>query len=144
LSQPETPIRERTPSAHVEKLGAFASIVCAIHCAALPILIGAGAAGAVSWLNDERVEWGMVLLAAVVGTVSAWRGFRSHGNKAVAVMLVVAAIGLVILTAQHSGHAGHAHDGAWLSAVFGIALGGSLLVNRRMCNACSGCEHEHG
>jgi len=142
LSEAEAPPSVAT---RVEKLGAFASLACAVHCAALPILIGAGAGGAVSWLNHAPVEWGLVLLAAVVGTVSAWRGLRSHGNRAVAFTLVVAALGLVILTAQHAGHTAHehAHDSTWLSAVFGVALGASLLVNRRLCNTCSGCEHGH-
>ena len=132
---------DKVNQARVEQLGAVASVACAIHCAALPILFGAGAAGAVSWLSYEPVEWGLVLLAAVVGTVSAWRGFRQHGNLAVAVTLVVAAIGLVILTATHSGHGAHdhVHQPAWISAVFGVALGASLLINRRMCANCNTC-----
>jgi len=121
-------------TARMEKLGAWASIACAVHCAALPILIGAGAGGAFSWLNHAPVEWGLVILAAAVGTFSAWRGFRSHGNVAVAVTLVIAAIGLLILTAQHAGHdhAGGEHGAGWISAVFGIALGASMFVNRRL------------
>lgn len=131
--------------AHVERLGAAASFACAVHCAALPILIGAGAGGAVSWLNHRPVEWGLVLLAAVVGTVSAWRGFKSHGNRAVAFTLVTAALGLVALTAQHSfdvgAHAEHDHGLAALSAVCGVALAFSLFVNKRLCRKCTTCAH---
>lgn len=129
--------------ARMEKLGAWASIACAIHCAALPVVIGLGAGGAFSWLNHAPVEWGLVLLAAAVGTVSAWRGFRSHGNAPVAVLLVTAAIGLVVLTAQHAGHdhAAGEHGAGWISAVFGVTLGVTMFVNRRLCNTCSTCEH---
>jgi hypothetical protein len=131
--------------ATVERLGAAASLACAVHCAALPILIGAGAGGAVSWLNHRPVEWGLVLLSATVGTVSAWRGFKSHGNRAVAATLVIAAVALVALTAQHSFAVGtptdHDHGLGALSAVCGVALGGSLFVNRRLCRKCSTCVH---
>ena len=125
-----------------ERLGAVASFACAIHCALVPILVGAGAAGAISWINHTPVEWGLVLIAAVIGTVTAWRGFRTHGNRAVAVTLVVAAIGLVVLTASHAGGdpAGeHAHGLPWFSATFGIALGASMLVDRRLCRTCTDC-----
>lgn len=136
----------------IEKLGAVASMACAVHCAALPILIGAGAGGAISWLNHAPVEWGLVLLAAAVGTVSAWRGLKIHGNRTVAVVLVSAALGLVILTATHGpaqvhgvGAGAHVHDHGlgWLSAVLGVALGGSLLVHRRLCARCEDCCHGH-
>ena len=101
-----------------------------------------------SWLNHKPVEWGLVLVAAGIGTVSAWRGIRMHGNRALAVVLVAAAAGLVILTATHSGHDhahahGHDHGVAWLSAIFGVALGGALLVNQRLCKNCEGCA-SHG
>ena len=88
-----------------------------------------------------------MLLAATVGTVSAWRGFKSHGNLVVASTLVFAALGLVTLTAQHSfeaaDHAGHDHGLGGLSAVFGVALAGSMFVNRRMCRSCTGCDSGH-
>ncbi len=127
----------------MEKLGAAASFACAIHCAALPILIGAGAAGTFSFLQHEPVEWGLVLFAAVVGTVGAWRGFRTHGNVAVVLVLMTAVIGLVGVTVQHHGaHAGHNHGPGWMAAVAGVALGVSLMVNNRLCHTCHECHHD--
>src|SRR5438045_3666118 len=82
----------------LDRFGAAASTACAVHCAAIPIAISLSAGGVVSLLDNRSVEWGLVLLAAVLGTVSAWRGYRRHGNRTVAVVLAAAALGLVLAT----------------------------------------------
>lgn len=128
----------------LDRVGAVASTACAIHCAAIPILAGLGAAGAVSWFDHEPVEWGFVGLAAVIGTVSAWRGYKVHGNKVVALVLAVAALSLLALT--WSRHDEHAHSGgmAWVFPILGVVIAVSHVVNRRLCKACHDCAvHEH-
>lgn len=132
----------------LERFGAFASMACAVHCALMPIVIGAGAAGTFSFLNHEPVEWGMVLVAAAVGTMAAWKGFRAHGNLAVVTVLLLAVLGLVAHAAHvfdEAGHEGHNHGVAWSGIVAGIALAASLFVNNRMCRSCHDChdDHEH-
>lgn len=146
----------------LDRLGALASFACAIHCAAIPILIGLGAAGAVSWLDQGPMEWGLVGLAAVVGTVSAWRGYRVHGNATVAVVLCAAALSLGVLTwmthvsephLPHGGshvhadgtlHTAHTGSAAWLFPVLGLVIAVTHLVNRRLCKSCTTCDaHEH-
>jgi len=130
----------------LERLGTFASMACAVHCALMPVLIGAGAAGTFSFLNREPVEWGMVLLAAVVGTVAAWKGFRAHGNLAVVTVLLLAVVALIGHAAHlfdATGHDGHNHGVAWSGVVAGIALAASLFVNNRMCRSCHDCHGRH-
>jgi len=129
----------------LERLGTFASMACAVHCALMPVLIGAGAAGTFSFLNQEPVEWGMVVLAAVVGTVAAWKGFRAHGNVAVVTVLLLAVLALVGHAAHlfdDAGHEGHNHGVAWSGIVAGVALAASLFVNNRMCRTCHDCHHD--
>ncbi len=138
----------RQMTARFEKAAEIGSIACAIHCAVLPVVIGLGAAGAVSWLNETPVEWGLVLFSSAVGTISAWRGFRTHGNLAVAAILAIAAVGLLVLTWSHRAHpelsAGHDHSIEWLLPLTGVTLGATLFVNRRLCSTCDDCqEHDH-
>ena len=88
----------------------------------------------------------MVLLAAVVGTVAAWKGFKAHGNLAVVTVLLLAIVALVAHAAHlfdDAGHEGHAHGVAWTGIIAGVALAGSLFVNNRMCKSCHECAH-HG
>lgn len=127
------------------RIGELASLACAVHCAAMPIVIGAGAAGAFSFLQEEHVEWGMVLLAAVVGTVAAWKGFKTHGNLAVVTVLLLA-IAALVAHALHvfdetGHHEQHAHGIAWTGVIAGVALAASLFVNNRLCRSCHTCAH---
>ena len=134
------------PRIELDQVGAVASFACAIHCAVLPIAISLSAAGVFSFLDNGPVEWGFVLLASVVGTVSAWRGYRKHGNKTVAVVLAAAALGLLLATVSHRGHGAHDPDHllAWLFPAIGLTIAIAHIVNLRLCRACRGCEtHEH-
>jgi hypothetical protein len=130
----------------LDKVGAVASLACAVHCAVLPIAISLSAAGMFSFIDNEPAEWGFVLLASAVGTVSAWRGYKKHGNKTVAVVLAVAAVGLLLATISR--HGDHAHDPghmlAWVFPVIGLTIAVAHIVNLRLCRACTTCDaHEH-
>jgi peptidoglycan/LPS O-acetylase OafA/YrhL len=128
----------------LDRVGAVASFACAVHCAAIPILLGLGAAGAVSWLDQRPVEWGIAGLAAVVGTVSAWRGYRVHGNKTVALVLAAAALSLAFVLLAHHDHAAHEGEMKWVFPLIGLVVAVSHLVNRRLCKSCRTCDaHEH-
>jgi hypothetical protein len=144
IATEEITAEELRTESRLARVGEFASIACAIHCAAMPILIGAGAAGTLSFLRHEPVEWGMVLLAAVVGTVAAWKGLKTHGNLAVVTVLMLAILALVGHAAHlfdEAGHEGHVHGVAWTGIIAGVALAASLFVNNRMCKTCHECAH---
>lgn len=130
----------------LDQVGAIASFACAVHCAVIPIAISLSAAGILTVFDNEPVEWGFVLIASVIGTVSAWRGYRTHGNRTVAVVLGTAALGLVLAT--FSRHDGHAHDPdhllAWVFPLISLTTAVSHVVNLRLCRACTTCDaHEH-
>ena len=129
----------------LDQVGAVASIACAVHCAVLPIAISLSAAGVISFMDSEPLEWGFVLLAGVLGTVSAWRGYRKHGNKTVAVVLGVAALGLVLATISRHGQSAHhpSHALAWTFPLIGVTIAVAHIVNLRLCRACRACDaHE--
>ena len=130
----------------LDQVGAVASIACAIHCAVIPIAISLSAAGVISVFDNEPVEWGFVLLAGALGTAAAWRGYKKHGNKTVAVVLAAAALGLVLATiSRHGADAHHpSHLVAWVLPLIGATIAVAHIVNLRLCRACRACEaHEH-
>jgi hypothetical protein len=151
-------------SLDLDRVGAVASLACALHCAAIPILVSLSAGGVLSIIDNRPVEWGLVLLAGAVGTVSAWRGYRQHGNKTVALVLAVAALGLVLATgfrpdvatddpeqfvAWLSRGAAAAPSSTdrlvtWIFPLMGVVIAVAHLVNLRLCRACRACDaHEH-
>ena len=63
----------------IDRLGATGSLVCAIHCALLPLAIAMlPALGIAKWLGDG-FEQGFVLFATALGLFSVMWGYRRHG-----------------------------------------------------------------
>lgn len=62
----------------LDRLGAAGSLLCAAHCALLPVLIAAlPSLGLAAWFGDG-VEEAFVLFATCVGLFSAIWGYRRH------------------------------------------------------------------
>ena len=71
------------PSLHprqlIDRFGAFGSLVCAAHCALLPLAIAVlPSLGIAAWLGDG-FERGFVIFATLVGLFSVLWGYRRHG-----------------------------------------------------------------
>ena len=93
------PCCDRGPRGHTGKadlFGIVCSVGCAIHCAAMPLLIAAAPALGGSWLGGETAH--LVLLPLCAGA-AAWTvrsGVRRHGRRSVPVL---AAAGVSLLGA---------------------------------------------
>ena len=63
--KPDPRPASRPPSALLDRIGATGSLVCAVHCAALPLLIALlPSLGIATWLGDG-FELGFVVFAAI-------------------------------------------------------------------------------
>jgi len=63
----------------IDRIGATGSIVCAIHCALLPVAIAVlPSLGIAVWLGDG-FEQAFVLFATLLGLFSVVWGYRRHG-----------------------------------------------------------------
>jgi MerC mercury resistance protein len=82
----QTPIKRPTPV--LDRLGATGSLLCAIHCALLPLLIALlPSFGIAAWLG-EGFEQGFVLFATLLGLSTLVWSYRRHR--------VMRAIGLLL------------------------------------------------
>lgn len=77
-----------------DRLGATASFLCAIHCAALPFVIALLPLMGLSFLADHRFEAGFVAFASMLASVALVSGFRRHRRR---LPLLLAVPGLVLL-----------------------------------------------
>ena len=78
----------RRPHPLLDRLGATGSLLCAIHCALLPLVIALlPALGIAAWLG-EGFERGFVLFATLLGLFTLVWGYRRHH--------VVRALGLLL------------------------------------------------
>lgn len=62
----------------LDRIGAAGSMLCAVHCALLPLLIVAlPSIGVATWWSDNAEEW-FVVFASLVGLFSVVWGYRRH------------------------------------------------------------------
>ncbi|GLQ94103.1 MerC domain-containing protein [Dyella acidisoli] len=61
-----------------DRIGATASFLCAIHCAALPFVLAILPLLGLSFLADHAFERGFVLFASALALVALVNGYRRH------------------------------------------------------------------
>lgn len=113
----------------LDRAGATASLLCAIHCLLAPVLAATAAAGALIFFHRE-LETFFVLSSLAVGAWSLGWGYLHHKKALVPALYLVAAT--AFLVAIVPGH-GVAHGGVELAGMVagGLALAAGHLLNRR-------------
>ena len=125
--------------AWVDRTGIALSLACAVHCALVPLVIGAVAFLPAKWLASESAELWLLAGSVVVALSSLLSSYwLKHRHKRCLVFLVpgVAVLGLVLfgsISAQLE---------PWIvvAGTSSIAIG--HLVNIRLCRQCVQCQSE--
>lgn len=125
----------------LDRAGATASFLCAIHCAIMPFVLTVLPLLGLGFLSSEPVEWALLSCSAVLGTLSLCVGFREHKRRRVFGLLGLALAFLVAGRILHEQHLG------WWGPIF-MVLGGftmmsAHLLNRTLCRSCRACS-SHG
>ena len=126
-----------------DRFGATASFLCAVHCAALPLIIAALPALGLSFLANHRFERGFIAFASVLATTTFILGFRRHRRFRAFWFLVP---GLLFLTAGvivDFDQSAVAH--AVLVSIGGTLVAVSHLTNLRLAHGHvhnAACEHQ--
>ena len=123
-----------------DKLGAFTSSVCLVHCILLPIVISAMPFLAISFLNLEMVEIVLLSFAGLFGISAICFGYKKH--KQISAPFLISA-GLFILVIGRITH--HETMNSWHTAMMvlaGLLLVSGHFVNNKLCNeSCDRCSH---
>lgn len=62
-------------------LGISASVICAIHCALLPLLLTSLPLFGVNIIHHLGFELGMIALALIIGSYSMYHGYKKHHHR---------------------------------------------------------------
>lgn len=84
----------RPPALWLDRLGMATSTVCAVHCAATALFMGALSAVGATGLADDRVEAVFLTASVVLGALSLGHALRRHRSVKPALWF---AVGLVLL-----------------------------------------------
>lgn len=83
---------------NLDALGVTASVLCAIHCAVLPLLMASLPILGVNIIHNTLFEYGMITLAFGIGTAALWHGFNRHHRRLTPWLLFVG--GMIFLIAK--------------------------------------------
>ena len=78
-----------------DALGIGTSILCAIHCALLPVLVTSLPVFGINIVHNLIFEWGMIALAFVVGSYSLFHGYIKHHRSMKPVLIF--SVGFIFL-----------------------------------------------
>lgn len=116
-----------------DALGITASVLCAIHCAILPLAFASLPVLGVNIVHNAAFEYGMIGLAFVIGTAALRHGWRRHHRRAMPLLLFTA--GIILLVAKQIWHE---YELFLLPfAVLGIVT--AHILNYRLCRREAVC-----
>jgi hypothetical protein len=122
----------------IDRFGALWSLLCAVHCAVLPLVLVLAPSFALGVWWDEEVERITVIVVTVVVTLSLAMGFVRHRGWSALVLMVPGLLlmwSALLVPAVH--HSVPAH--ALAMACGGVLVGLAHLVNLRLNRG-----HVHG
>lgn len=121
----------------LDRLGATGSLLCAVHCALVPLLIAlAPTLGAAGWLGGG-FEFGFVAFATGLGLYSLVTGYRRHGEVRALWLLVPGLLALwlaILFRPLHESTLPHA---------IAMTVGGSLVGLAHLANLRLNHGHVH-
>jgi hypothetical protein len=94
----------------VDRFGAVASSLCAVHCALCALLPAAFSALGLGFLIGHEAEWVLTLIAVALGAGALFLGWPKHRSNQVAAFLVIGILGLLASRGLEMGSDHHGHE----------------------------------
>jgi len=122
-----------------DALGIGTSVLCAIHCALLPVLVSSLSIFGFNIVHNLVFEWSMIALAFVVGSYSLFHGYIKHHRSVKPVLLF--SFGFVFLVLKQFFFQ---HDILFLFIAVTCIIS-AHYYNYRLCHKskCSSPHHTH-
>ncbi|TRZ42855.1 MerC domain-containing protein [Robertkochia solimangrovi] len=77
------------------------SLICAIHCAAVPIVFSFTSMTSLRFLHNPIIEWTFILIGIVFVVLSLWPGYRKVHKSSKPLLLVIAGFTMIALSRLH-------------------------------------------
>ena len=127
------PVAVEVRDSWLDRVGMGVGLICAVHCLAMPVLIGVLPLVGLTFVAEEPFEWAVVGLVAILAIASALWGYQKH--KVLRVLMSFAgALGLMGLGLWN------AHNTFWgdgLVILGGLAVAATHLMSARLCRQCT-------
>ncbi|NJN24895.1 MAG: MerC domain-containing protein [Cyclobacteriaceae bacterium] len=84
---------------NLDLVGFSVSLLCAVHCAALPFLLSLAPLAGLHYLNNPWIEYAIILLSFCIASYALIHGYRRHHQKPLALVIVV--VGFILIGTGH-------------------------------------------
>ena len=101
----------------LDRIGMCTSVICMVHCLAIPLFFLFGLDTLLRVLDQEWIEWTIIFSALVIGVVSFLGGYLTHRQHFVPVLFVAGF--LLIVNGESVAH-------AWVSV--GLSVSGAVVI----------------
>lgn len=82
---------------NLDAVGISASLICAIHCAVLPIFLTSLPVFGLEILHNKIFEYSMIGFAGLIGSYALYHGWKKHHHKKMPMLIFYAGLSFLIL-----------------------------------------------
>ncbi len=133
-------------SINLDKVGAVASAICAVHCVITGLALGLLSVMGLGFFGTPAAELAFLFTAIGIGVVAVVHGIRKHHSYLPSIFFVGGLtcwlLAHFVFGHNHQNAAGPAHTpfGSFLSVLGGVGIVTFHILNQRMQHKC-GCSH---
>ena len=127
---------------NLDALGISTSLLCAIHCAVLPLFFTSLPVFGFEILQNKTFEYGMIAVAGIIGISALFHGWKRHHHKKLPLGVFVAGLLFLIFKELFPSLE------LWLLIPAATLIISAHFLNFRFCRQAkhchtSDCSHEH-
>lgn len=124
-------------SSKLDNVGMTASVLCAVHCATVPVLISVLPLVGLGFLANPLLEWSMIIFALFIGVYAIGLSYSQTHHKPLPVFLLIGGFVIIII--------GHLFVSGWHEALV-VPVGGLMIAmahffNFRYSGSCRQSGH---
>ena len=123
----------------LDNLGIVASVICLIHCMAMPLILALLPSMGLSFLESEEAHWVLATLIIGFALVAIFPAYLKHKQPAILTFMIVGMLLVVFGAFFAENTLGHAYEMPLL-VVGNLILMATHWRNRSLVKCC---DHEH-
>jgi len=123
-------MKKQFVSIHLDFIGFVASILCAIHCAALPFLLSFIPLVGLEYLDNPYVEYTMIIISFLIASLALIRSYNRHHGKFLALHIVIT--GFILIVVSRFSYA--SWQEVLLTSLGGVVIAIAHFVNWKLIN----------
>jgi hypothetical protein len=116
-----------------DALGITSSVVCAVHCAILPLAVSSFPLFGINIIDNVKFENAMIFFAFIIGCFSLTNGFFKHHRSILPVLVFL--VGISLLCAKQTWHFLH----LWFLVPAVICILAAHYLNYSLCKNANNC-----